>query len=68
MKSRVKEMMEDQKVTVRVLAEKQSMTIRTIMKARDDNHIRNCRLGTLEKIAQALGCRVKDLFEENEEG
>lgn len=67
MRSRVREIMEEQGVTVRGLAEGHSITLRTIMKARDDRHFRNCRIGTLEKIATALHCRVKDLFEEGGE-
>lgn len=66
MKSKVREMMEDRGITVRGLAESHSITLRTIMKARDTRHFRNCRIGTLEKIAHALGCKVKDLFEEEE--
>ncbi|MCF8106625.1 MAG: helix-turn-helix transcriptional regulator [Desulfohalobiaceae bacterium] len=36
----------------------------TILRAREDRGIRSCSLMTLWKIAQALGCEVKDLFEE----
>ena len=39
----------------------------TIMEARDNEKILNCRLFTLSLIANALGCQVKDLFLEDEE-
>lgn len=49
--------------TVRGMAEKTGLALETIMRARGQM-IGRCTLDTLATIAGALGCRVKDLFEE----
>ncbi|MDR2437088.1 MAG: helix-turn-helix transcriptional regulator [Endomicrobium sp.] len=36
----------------------------TILRVRRTRRIGECKLNTLEKIAKALKCRIKDLFEE----
>lgn len=64
MKSKVKILMKERGVTVRKLREEHGLNFQTVTNAGDDRKIRKCQLGTLEKIAHALGCRVKDLFDE----
>jgi DNA-binding Xre family transcriptional regulator len=61
--SKVKEIMEEQEVTVRALAEKTGLALETIMRARG-NMIGRCTLDTLAAIATALDCQLRDLFEE----
>lgn len=61
--SKVKNTMEEKDMTVRGLAERTGLALETIMRARGDM-IGRCTLDTLASIAGALGCRVKDLFEE----
>jgi len=60
---KIVELMADRKMTVQALASDAGVTPQTIMRAR--KHIENCRLSTLATIAGSLGCRVKDLFEED---
>ena len=55
--------MAEQKMTIRALVGKTGVSSATIQKARD-NRIEQCRMGSLKKIADALGVRVQDLFEE----
>lgn len=61
--SKVKEIMEEHGVTVRALAEKTGLALETVMRARG-NMIGRCTLDTLAAIAAALGCQLKELFEE----
>lgn len=63
MLSRVKEVMKDQGVTMRELVNRTGLSMQTINRARGQM-IGRCTLDTLATIAGALGCRVKDLFEE----
>lgn len=51
-------------MTLREMEKRSGLSHVTILRARDDQGIRSCSLDTLGKLAQALGCRVKDLFEE----
>lgn len=51
------------KVTIRGLSKRTSLATLTITRARD-SRIAECRLSTLEAISRALGCKVKDLFDE----
>jgi len=62
--SNIKRLMKEKRVTVRGLMSETRLANETIVRARGA-HIRQCRLETLETIAHALGCRVKDLFEED---
>lgn len=55
--------MQQQGVTILALVDMTKMSGRTIKKARTDM-IGSCTLNTLQTIARALGCQVKDLFEE----
>ena len=64
-KSNVARIMTENGLTVRGFAEKANLAPRTIMNARDDEAIKACSITTLMVIAHALGCRVKDLFEED---
>ena len=61
--SNVKRLMEDKGVTIRAMVEQTGLADVTILRARK-KQISQCRLYTLEIIAQCLGCKIKDLFEE----
>lgn len=63
LKSKIKQIMEQHGVTILALVDSTRLSSRTIRKARTDM-IGTCTLNTLETIARALGCSVKDLFEE----
>ncbi|MDD4648828.1 MAG: helix-turn-helix transcriptional regulator [Desulfoplanes sp.] len=63
-KSNVKKIMELKNVKVKPFAEKYGLSHLTILSARDDNKIINCKLITLDRIARALGVSVKDLFDD----
>lgn len=63
MRSNVKKIMEEKGVAILPLAQKAGVSQRTIQKARD-GRIESCTLKTLDKLATALDCKVKDLFEE----
>lgn len=67
MKSNVRELMEKKGITLRALEDRTGLNHVTILRARDDEKIEGCQLKTLRKIAEALGCQVKDLFEEDME-
>jgi len=61
--SNVKKIMEEQKVTIRSMIEKTGLADVTILRARR-GQIAQCKLETLESIANCLKCKIKDLFEE----
>uniref|UniRef100_I2Q563 Putative transcriptional regulator n=1 Tax=Desulfovibrio sp. U5L TaxID=596152 RepID=I2Q563_9BACT len=61
--SRVRQVMEAKGLTVREVVERTGLAKETLNRARGDL-IGRCTLDTLATIAGALGCRVKDLFEE----
>lgn len=61
--SNVKKLMEEKGITIRALVAQTKLSDKTILRARG-GHIVECRLYTLQTLAQALECRVKDLFEE----
>jgi DNA-binding Xre family transcriptional regulator len=61
--SRVKKIMEERGVTIRAMAERTQMSDATILRARRE--ILQCRMSTLEIIANCLKCQIKDLFDEN---
>ena len=65
LKSNLKKIMEEKGETIRGLAAKAKVSDRTILSARGDD-ISKCRLYTLEAIARCLGCKVKDLFDEED--
>lgn len=64
-KSNVKEFMEKAGVSVRKGASLTGLSTQTINRARQDETILGCSLETLQTIAKACGCRVKDLFTED---
>jgi hypothetical protein len=63
LKSNVKKIMEEKGITIRSMIEKTGLADVTILRARREQIVQ-CRLETLERIANCLGCKVKDLFEE----
>ena len=65
--SNIKLLMKEKKLNVREFAELTGMSTATINKARRDNGILECRLSTLVRIADALGVKTKQLYEEVEE-
>lgn len=62
-KSNLKELMEKRGITYKHLEDKTKISSQTITRARGPL-ISECRLSTLEVIAQALQVSIKDLFEE----
>ena len=63
MQSKLSSLMTDQNMTIRELVKKTGVSSATIQKARD-SRIEQCRMGSLKKIADALGVRVQDFIEE----
>jgi DNA-binding Xre family transcriptional regulator len=61
--SNLKYVMRQKNVTINKLIEMSGVSNHTIVRARRTS-ISECTLGTLEKIADALECKVKDLFEQ----
>jgi len=61
--SNVKKIMEKKGISLRVLMRISGVSKQTIERARE-NTIIQCSLDTLQKIANGLDCKVKDLFEE----
>jgi len=64
-KSNVKEYMEKAGLSVRKGAAAMGLATDTLNRARQDETILGCSLETLQTIARACGCRVKDLFTED---
>jgi len=62
--SNVRKLMEDKGVTIRDMVAKTGISDKTILRARC-SRINECRVYTLETIANYLSCKIKDLFEEN---
>jgi DNA-binding Xre family transcriptional regulator len=61
--SNLKYVMRKKNVTINELIETSGVSNHTIVRARRTD-IKECSLSTLEKIADALNCKVKDLFEQ----
>ena len=61
--SNLKAIMEGKKVSVREMAYATGLSTTTIQKARR-NGIISCTLWTLEIMAEHLGCKTKDLYDE----
>ena len=55
--------MEQTKTTLAGLSDETKISQHTILRARSSKTISTCRLSTLEKIAKALNCSPKNLFE-----
>ena len=64
--SNLKYIMRMKKITINKLIELSGVSNHTIVRARRTS-ISECSLDTLEKIADALDCKVKDLFEQEKE-
>lgn len=64
MVSNVQALMYRKGISVEELADRLNVSRSQISKAR--NHIEFCNMMFLMEIANALGCKVKDLFEEEE--
>ncbi len=62
--SNIKQIMEAKNISIRTMVYDTGLSNMTILRARR-NGINQCRLCTLEAIADYLGCKVKDLFEES---
>lgn len=63
-RSNIKWLMERKGITLRNLMEQTGLANETILRARGEL-ITKCRLETLESIAKCLGCKTKDLYEED---
>lgn len=61
--SNVKKIMDEKGIRIRKLVVISGLADKTILRARNE-HIVECRLRTLQTIAEFLGCSVKDLFDE----
>jgi DNA-binding Xre family transcriptional regulator len=61
--SHVKRIMQERGVTLRRMAQETKLSDATILRARRD--ILQCRLSTLQNIANHLNCQIKDLFDED---
>jgi len=62
-KSNVRNIMEREGISFAKLAEKTKLSTKIIERARGEN-IKKCKLETLAIIAQGLGVKIKDLFDE----
>lgn len=65
-KSRINYILLDKKTKVGVLIERTGLAKETVLRARKDETFPSCSIRTLETIAQALGVKVKDLFDEED--
>ena len=61
--SNVKKLMDDKGMTIRGLVALSGLSDKTILRARGETIV-ECRLYTLQTIAKILGCKIRDLFEE----
>ena len=62
MKTRVRELRREQGMTVDALASKSGVSRATIWKL-EKSDVKNVSIGTLQKIAKALGVRTEELVE-----
>lgn len=62
--SNLKQIMEEKKISIRTMVEATGISNMTILRARRDG-INQCRLCTLEIIAEYLGVKTKDLYDES---
>ena len=63
--SNVRKIMENKGITIREMVEQTGLADKTILRARC-RQINQCRVYTLEMIADFLDCKVKDLFNETD--
>jgi DNA-binding Xre family transcriptional regulator len=64
--SNLKYIMDQKRITISKLVELSGVSDHTILRVRRTQRIGECKLNTLEKIAKALKCKTKDLFEEEQ--
>lgn len=62
--SNIKYIMNQKHITIQKMVELSGLSDHTILRIRRSKRIGECKLNTLEKVAKALQCKVKDLFEE----
>jgi DNA-binding Xre family transcriptional regulator len=62
--SNLKCIMAQKEISIAELVELARVSHDTIARVRLSRRIGECKLNTLEKISKALGCKVRDLFEE----
>lgn len=63
--SKIKDLMQEQGLTLKDLEQRTGLSNETINRARGER-ILKCRVETLQTIATALGVKVTDLFEEKD--
>lgn len=63
-RSNLKILMTNKKITIRKMAEDTGIAQMTIIRARG-KQINQSRICTLEVLAEYLGCKTKDLYEED---
>ena len=61
MKTRVRELRRERGLTVNSLAEKSGVSRATIWKL-EQSEVKNVSIGTMQKLAKALGVRTEDLI------
>lgn len=64
MKSLLNVRLAEARMTKREVSEATGIPRSSLWNYSRDEHIGRVRLGTLQKVADAIGCGVKDLFEE----
>ena len=62
--SNVKKIMEEKKISIRKMVQNTGISNMTVLRARR-NGINQCRLCTLEVMAEYFGSKTKDLYEED---
>lgn len=65
MRSNLRDLMKKKKCTIRGISEQTGLALQTIVNARDNKKITSCTLATLQDLAHALDCKIKDLFTED---
>jgi len=63
-RSRFKHVLKEKGLRVRDIKEAGGFSTDTVTKLSRDDGIATCTLATLERAAQALGVKIKDLFDE----
>lgn len=65
-KSNIREFMKKKEKTLRDISQETGISTQTVFRATQDATIGSCQLNTLAKIGEALGVKVKKLFEETD--
>lgn len=66
-KSNVRELMDSEGKTVRMIAEETQLSTRTVHRSTKNETIGGCQLNTLAKIGSVLGVKAKALFDEEDQ-